>query len=275
MQLNHLLYFYEVAKAQSFTVASAKLRVSQPSVSKIVGILEGQLETSLFDRSSRRMLRLTARGQRLLESCEKIFGELERVTADLSRAHNVCSGELAIGASDNVCNYILPGALKSFCKSHGAVVPKIFGGTSGAILAELLSARVELAIFYTPIKDARIELRELGFIEFWLIVPPGTKKLDGSLPFIGSRNLDYKTPYPALQMLSQLGLDTSLGKSLEANLQETQKRLVMEGLGYSVVPAHLVRDEARRGCIGVIPTKKKVGTPLLMATKKGRPLSDL
>ncbi len=34
MEINHLRYFYEVAKAGSFTAASKALRISQPALIK-------------------------------------------------------------------------------------------------------------------------------------------------------------------------------------------------------------------------------------------------
>jgi DNA-binding transcriptional LysR family regulator len=50
MELNHLRYFFEVAREGSFTSAARKLRVSQPSISKLVRILEEREGVLLFDR---------------------------------------------------------------------------------------------------------------------------------------------------------------------------------------------------------------------------------
>jgi DNA-binding transcriptional LysR family regulator len=53
MELNHLKYFYEVAKRGSFTGASKTLRVSQPSISKIVQLLEEREGVKLFNRNKK------------------------------------------------------------------------------------------------------------------------------------------------------------------------------------------------------------------------------
>ena len=278
MQLNHLHYFYEVARLRSFTQASRKLRVSQPSISKIVKTLEEQQGVKLFDRNSRREVRLTPTGQRFFESCERVFAEIEGLRSDLLRQGDECAGELAVGASDNLCNYLLPGMLSEFCAQYPGVSARIFGGTSTGIVSELIEGRIELGAFYTPVKDARLSVEELGSIEFWLIAPPGTAANKDALKrmaFVGSRRVDYNSPYPALRMLSELGIrpDPKHDRIVEANLQETQKRMVMKGMGYSLVPAHMVREEAERGLLEVISTRKRVSSPLYWVRKKGRTLS--
>ncbi|RZA04544.1 MAG: LysR family transcriptional regulator, partial [Proteobacteria bacterium] len=51
MELNHLRYFYEVAKAGSFTNAARSLRISQSALSKTVALLEAREGVKLLQRS--------------------------------------------------------------------------------------------------------------------------------------------------------------------------------------------------------------------------------
>jgi len=134
---------------------------------------------------------------------------------------------------------------------------------------------VEIGIFYTPIKDTRLKIEKLGFVEFLLVAPPGHKGSLKTLPFVGSRQLDYSAPYPALTMLSELGLgiDPKQTRTIQSNLQETQKRLVMKGLGFSLLPSHMVQNEIDQGLLHAPSMRKHVGSPLYWVTKKGRPLS--
>ena len=55
-------YFLRVAESMSFSKAAEELYVSQPSVSRQVQLLEAELGHRLFDRSSKRKLRLTPAG---------------------------------------------------------------------------------------------------------------------------------------------------------------------------------------------------------------------
>lgn len=57
-----ITYFLKVADCMSFSGAAEELFVSQPSVSRQVQLLEAELGHRLFDRSSKRKLRLTPAG---------------------------------------------------------------------------------------------------------------------------------------------------------------------------------------------------------------------
>jgi LysR family transcriptional regulator, hca operon transcriptional activator len=62
MELRHIRYFLTVAETESFTKASEKLFIAQPSLSQQIKDLEHEVGVSLFDRSSRKV-RLTEEGQ--------------------------------------------------------------------------------------------------------------------------------------------------------------------------------------------------------------------
>jgi LysR family transcriptional regulator, hca operon transcriptional activator len=61
MELRHIRYFLTVAETESFTHASEKLFIAQPSLSQQIKDLEHEVGVSLFDRSSRKV-RLTDEG---------------------------------------------------------------------------------------------------------------------------------------------------------------------------------------------------------------------
>ena len=56
MLLRHLSYFIAVAEHRGFTRAAAALHVSQPALSQQIRQLEQNLDVSLFERSSKRLL---------------------------------------------------------------------------------------------------------------------------------------------------------------------------------------------------------------------------
>lgn len=72
MDIRHLEYFTEVAKHLSFTKASQTLHVTQPSISKAIKNLEGELGVPLFYRSSKQ-LELTDAGKAVLINAKEVF----------------------------------------------------------------------------------------------------------------------------------------------------------------------------------------------------------
>jgi len=51
MKLEHLYYFYEIARQGSYTAAAQKLYISQQALSRIIKSLEYELNTQLFERT--------------------------------------------------------------------------------------------------------------------------------------------------------------------------------------------------------------------------------
>src|ERR1700746_2543447 len=65
MELRHLRYFVTVAEELNVSRASARLRISQPAVSRQLRDLEQELGVDLFDRRNSK-LRLTPAGEAFL-----------------------------------------------------------------------------------------------------------------------------------------------------------------------------------------------------------------
>ena len=107
MELNHLKYFYIVAREGGFSKASNVLRVAQPAISKMVKNLEESLEVDLFERVGRNV-RLTKIGNDIFRKCELIFGQVEELE-QLARPRSVAiKGPLNLCAVDVIASHLMP-----------------------------------------------------------------------------------------------------------------------------------------------------------------------
>src|SRR6202011_5247820 len=87
MELRHLRYFVAVAEAGSLTVAARKLRTSQPSLSRQIRDLEGEVGAQLLTRRARG-IELTPAGRAFLEHARTVLSQIETATeADRRAAH--------------------------------------------------------------------------------------------------------------------------------------------------------------------------------------------
>jgi DNA-binding transcriptional LysR family regulator len=281
MELNHLRYFHEVARAGSFTHAARTLRVSQPAISKIVRGLEEREGVRLFERN-RRGITLTDEGRLFFARCEAIFGEVRALREDLATSRHEVAGDLALGASDNLCNYVLPALLSEFWQRHPKVRVKLFNGTSEAIQHELRAGRAELGLFFapTPARDRQLRSEPLAFVEFALVCSAKNVRLRGGrfdparlreFYFIGSRREDYAQPFPALKMLRSIGVEPNL--FFETNSQETQKRMALREYGFTLLPHYMVKAELAKGTLRRIRTPEKLGTEVHLVQRQARALS--
>jgi DNA-binding transcriptional LysR family regulator len=280
MELNHLKYFYVVAKNRSFTKASKELRVSQPSISKIVKQLEDREGIRLLDRARRSSVNLTEMGKLFYASCEIIFGEVSQLKNQIALQSGECTGPLLIGASDNICNYILPGALEPFLEKHPKVSVKIFNGTSDEIKQELQMGKSELGVFHSPVNESSFESEKIAFSEFVIVCSPRNKALLRSgfdikvleqQVWISPRISDYAKPVPILRMLNSLGIKPKF--RCESNSQETQKNLAMKNVGYAVVPKYMAQEAIQQRRLKVIHTPKQIGSDVYLVRRKNRTLS--
>jgi DNA-binding transcriptional LysR family regulator len=98
MELRHLQYFLALAEEQNFSRAARRLHIAQPSLSQQIRRLEAELETELFDRSSR-PIRLTSAGELLLGDARSLVQEMEATALEVRRAGRGEVGRLRIGYS--------------------------------------------------------------------------------------------------------------------------------------------------------------------------------
>jgi len=281
MEPGHLRHFHEVAGQKSFTKAARALRVSQPAISKTLKILEDAVGAKLLYRDRRRV-ELTDIGRAFYERTTRIFAEIENLGRIRDEYLTGCAGELGLGASDNLCNYVLPDVLGGFCKSFPQVNVKLLSGTSGDIKAQILSGAIELGMFYTPLardERAMFHADAIGAVEFVCVMPgrSGPQKnrqaspdlralLKTGLRYIGSRAADYRKAYPALKMHQLLGLNPKV--YIETNNQETQKRLVIGGHGYTILPVHAAKDGLLAGTLVKVGTSVPLCNPVFLVRRR-------
>ena len=120
-----LKVFQSVAKNLSFTKASQELFVSQPAITKHIQELEATYQTRLFDRQGSK-ISLTESGRHLL--------------------HNEYIGELKLGASTTIAQYVLPPLLGSFIGKFPQVNLSLLNGNSREIEAALQEHRIDLGL---------------------------------------------------------------------------------------------------------------------------------
>ena len=117
--MNHeaLKTFVTLAEVKNFTKTAELLLISQPSVSLHIKNLEQEFQTQLFLRSPK-FLKITPTGEILYERAKQIMTIYEQTKQDILEHHNMIKGELKIGASFTIGEYILPSLLMDLQKDY-------------------------------------------------------------------------------------------------------------------------------------------------------------
>ena len=100
MELRVLRYFLAVAREGSVTHAAQRLHISQPTLSKQLKDLEGQLGKKLFVRSSF-SVRLTEEGMLLRKRAEEILDMVDKTEEEFKARGEVSGGDIHIGAAES------------------------------------------------------------------------------------------------------------------------------------------------------------------------------
>ena len=140
-----LKVFKTVADRLSFTKAAAELLISQPAVTKQINELERLLGKPLFLRHGNR-ISLTDDGVRLLEYANRIlalYGELRDAFVEEQGAF---SGEIRLGASTTLSQYVLPGLLAKFRKLYPDVRVTLFNGNTEQIERQIADGKLDFGM---------------------------------------------------------------------------------------------------------------------------------
>ncbi len=140
-----LRVFQSVAKNLSFTKASQELYISQPAISKHIQELEANYQTRLFDRQGNK-ISLTEAGKLLYEHSIRILDAYKQLEYEMHLLNNEYSGELRLGASTTISQYVLPHFLGNFIRKFPEVALSVMNGNSRLIETALLENRIDLGL---------------------------------------------------------------------------------------------------------------------------------
>ncbi|EXX89738.1 hypothetical protein BG53_14670 [Paenibacillus darwinianus] len=97
----------------SFTKAADALHVTQPTLSKMVKMLESELGAELFDRSAT-PIELTDSGDAILRSARGILLSLDRMTQELDEVIRLEKGTVRLGIPPMIGVHFFPSAIEKF-----------------------------------------------------------------------------------------------------------------------------------------------------------------
>lgn len=142
---NKWQYVYELYKEQSFTNASKKLFISQPSLSAAIKNIENKVGAQLFERSGHG-IELTEVGREYVTAAEQILAIENEFKEKLDDIYNLERGELIVGGSNYVSSYILPKIIINFSALHPNILIKIEEANSHNLRNMLLSGEIDIVV---------------------------------------------------------------------------------------------------------------------------------
>lgn len=153
-----LRVFITAAKTLNFTKCAEQLYISQPAVSKHIGELESRYKVQLFERSGSR-LALTEAGRVMLEHAERIADGYRRLQYEMDLFTDRLGGELKVGASTTIAQYVLPQVLARFTARFPEVKVSLVSGNSEQVEAALARHDTDLGLVESSARHPGVPLR--------------------------------------------------------------------------------------------------------------------
>ena len=151
MDINFEYYkiFYYVAKYGNITKAAAALGSNQPNVTRIMKLLEAQLNCRLFVREPRG-ISLTEEGELLYSHVEIAYRHLINAQEEIYRQDSGRCGTVEIGVTETALYLFLLNALRGFKLEYPAIRIKIHNHTTPETVGHLISGKLDFAVVTTP-----------------------------------------------------------------------------------------------------------------------------
>jgi LysR family transcriptional regulator, transcriptional activator of the cysJI operon len=261
MENFRLKVFRTVAGEASFRRAAERLHLSQPAVSQQIHALEEELGVTLFDRAQGRV-RLTDAGAVLLTYARKGARLAEEAQAALENARGEAAGELRIGASLTITQYVLPRMLGDFLRLHPRIRLDVRSANTEHIVAALAAGEIDLGLIEGPVSSR--EVFRQRFLEDRMVLIVGRRF---PWPQKGTVPVQALTQVPLLMRERGSGSRRVVELALRrAGLRWRDLRIALEldsivaivsaveaGLGAGFVSEWAIRKEVRLGTVRVVP----------------------
>lgn len=166
--------FISVAENLSFSKAANELFVSQPAITKHIKELEKQLQINLFERKGNKIY-LTKAGKLTYGYLKKIEQQYRELEFEIGRLNETFLGELKIGASSTISQYLLPHAMASFHKRYPKIELHLINGNSFIMEQLLMQNEIDLALVENA--SSLSNIRYINFMNDELIVVTGSNSV--------------------------------------------------------------------------------------------------
>jgi DNA-binding transcriptional LysR family regulator len=167
--LDDMALFVEVARAASFTRASAALGMPGATLSRRIAAMEQRLGVRLFERSTRRVT-LTEAAMRYLERCGPVVDEARRAEATLRSVAERPSGHLRVSMPVDLGLHWVGPLLPEFASQYPGITLDI---DLSSRVADMAMERLDLALRLGPVKREGLVVRRLGSVRQAAYAAPG------------------------------------------------------------------------------------------------------
>jgi DNA-binding transcriptional LysR family regulator len=256
MENFRLKVFRVVAGHLNFSRAAEELLLTQPAVTQQIKALEDEYGVPLFDRSGGRIT-LTPSGQALLPYAEKLKEISEEAYTAVANASGKHGGQLTLGASQTIGQYLLPNLVAGFLRENPRVSVTATSGNTDAILEALVGHKIQLALIEGPALRKDIHIEPFMEDQMVLVVPASHEWADHEVDLAALKDaplLMREFGSGSRRVVENALVQAGLGRKdiktrMELDSTEGLLSAVEAGLGVTFVSRWAVRNQLSLGTL--------------------------
>jgi DNA-binding transcriptional LysR family regulator len=250
--LGALGVFMRAAEARSFTGAGRQLGISSSAVGKAISRLEDRLGVRLFHRNTR-AITLTPEGELFLESCRRIFGEINKIEQELAQSRGSPKGRFKVSLP--LVGTLMMPTLQGFMKEYPDIELDVDFTDH---LVDIIDGGYDAVVRTGESTDSRLMSRSLGTYRLEVVGSPlyfakaGVPKTPAELVTHACLHHRYPTSgklqrWPFAK--SGPHADVTLPVTAAVSTIEPLVSLAELGIGIACVPDFAVRRQIAEGSL--------------------------
>ncbi len=169
MNFRVLKAFLVVSRFGNITRASEFLHISQPALSRQIAELEAELDTRLFERTSRR-LTLTANGLLFESRARELVKIYEEIRDELRQAENEYTGLIRFGCVESSVVEFVIDVFTELMQHYPHLTFELYAADGDDIREALDHGNLDMGILLEPVEAAKYESIPLPWSDRWGIV---------------------------------------------------------------------------------------------------------
>lgn len=238
-----------VVDCGSITAAAGQLNQTTSGISRSLSRLESKLQTTLLQRTTRRIA-LTEEGQIFLQHARQIIASVEAAEEQIAQRREIPSGRLRVNAASPFMLHVIVPLIDGFTQRYPLIELEL---TTDDVVIDLLEQQTDIAIRIGELRDSTMYARALGSSKLRLMASPaylaryGTPQSAADLThhrLLGFSQLEQHNIWPVRQANGEL---LQIKPTVGASSGETLLHLALHDQGIIRISDFLSREAMASG----------------------------
>ena len=174
MNYNYLRYFSVLAQVEHYTLAAARLGISQPSLSSAIHHLESELGgVQLFEKVGRN-IRLTEEGRYFRERVDSALKELQTASMTLRDSKSGAPVVIRLGVISGTLGGIVTQEIADYVRKNSRIRFQITESSAEELMDMVRQEKLDMAIVDSTNRDRSLHFRKLCQQSLYAALPAGS-----------------------------------------------------------------------------------------------------